>query len=204
MYLNNFIFLPEGTCLATVIVFLFRALGLGGNWLQNECRVMGTLVEGKFVALAIVHINSLTTASRLLKAFLNVFSLKSRFLCTSVWLISDLMPHGVLTPTSQHRIRSHPVNFTLAFTWTAELISAANPPVTGASWLMSRRPVFTTDCKKWENVKKNYFSKIKRTKNKYWLIKYAHTDWHWLQTSLQWQVSQNDVQLSEYGFGSIF
>lgn len=35
-----------------------------------------------------------------------------------------------------------------SLTCTAELISAAKPPVTGASWLMSKRPVFTTD---WKN-----------------------------------------------------
>lgn len=35
-------------------------------------------------------------------------------------------------------------------TWTVELISAAKPPVTGASWLMSKRPVFTTDWRKEE------------------------------------------------------
>ena len=33
-------------------------------------------------------------------------------------------------------------------TCTVELISAANPPVTGASWLMSKRPVLTTDWKR--------------------------------------------------------
>lgn len=33
-------------------------------------------------------------------------------------------------------------------TWTVELISAAKPPVTGASWLISKRPVFATDWKK--------------------------------------------------------
>ncbi|TNN60604.1 hypothetical protein EYF80_029205 [Liparis tanakae] len=32
-----------------------------------------------------------------------------------------------------------------ALTCTEELISAAKPPVIGASWLMSKRPVFTTD-----------------------------------------------------------
>lgn len=32
-------------------------------------------------------------------------------------------------------------------TCTVELISPAKPPVTGASWLMSKRPVFTTDWK---------------------------------------------------------
>lgn len=50
---------------------------------------------------------------------------------------------------------------TTCWTWktptcTVELISAAKPPVTGASWLMSKRPVFATDWRKKKKKEKKH------------------------------------------------
>lgn len=58
--------------------------------------------------------------------------------------------HLLLPWSKQFQIRFITHTQTHTLTWTVELISEAKPPVTGASWLMSRRPVFTTD---WQETK---------------------------------------------------
>lgn len=72
----------------------------------------------------------------------------SKTLCVIIIIII------ILVVTVHHKGPSN--KKTLTPTCTVELISAAKPPVTGASWLMSKRPVFATDWRKKKTKKKQH------------------------------------------------
>lgn len=56
-------------------------------------------------------------------------------------------PWGLQIPLKANQTQFVLIQRRHTLTCTVELISAAKPPVTGASWLTSKRPVFTTDWK---------------------------------------------------------